>query len=378
MAIEVVPPRAGLLFYTVESMQPIRIIVLLFTLASCTYAQLSQADSLTVQQTDFTLPPDSVFIIEKVVILGNEKTKDHVLLREMTMKKGDFITGEALEYDKSRIYSLGLFTRVEIGFMATPSDTTGKPPEVTLVILVSERWYFYPFPVVGIKDRDWKKFYFGGGITHQNFRGRNEKLNAMLIIGYDPTVILSYRNPLIDFENNYFLSTGLAWRVVRNRSILTLTGSTNFDERHFNVSLDIGKRIQRTHTVWVSGGYEIVKVADYAPGRTISSDGTDAYPFFGIGYTYDSRDLAEYAMYGSFVRTTLAKSGVPGQVIDFTRFAVDFRRFIPIASRLTLAGRLFGDFAAGGPLPTYSRVYLGYGERIRGHFSEVSEGEQLV
>ncbi len=343
---------------------------LLIVLTSCTHAQLSQADSLFLLTTEFTPPPDSLFVVDSIAVLGNRKTKEHVLLREMTLREGNLITREGMEYDKSRIYSLGLFTRVEMGYRTT------EPPKATLVILVSERWYLYPFPLVGIKDRDWKKFYFGGGITHQNFRGRNEKLYLALILGYDPAVMFSYKNPLIDGDNNYFLSTGLAWRVVRNRSLLA--GGPNFDERHFNVSVEVGKRIGIAHTVWVSGGYEIVKVSDYAAGRTISSSGTDAFPIFGAGYSYDTRDLEEYAMYGSFVRATLTKSGVPGQEIDFVRYALDCRRFVPITPRLTIAGRLFGDFAAGGLLATYSRVYLGYSERVRGHFSEIYEGEQQV
>lgn len=348
------------------------VVIVVLVLATSAVCQLSAVDSLLVSQTDFVLPPDSLFTVHDVVIVGNEKTKPYVLSREMTLKEGDAITAEAVEYDKKRIYSLGLFTRVEIGYIPL------QPPAARLVILVSERWYLYPFPLIGIKDRDWSKLYFGGGVTHQNFRGRNEKLYVALTVGYDPTVIFLYRNPLIDAENNYFLNAGFRWNVIRNRSLLAIGTGQNFDERHLSLSLDIGKRIDLAHILWLSSGYEIVEVTDHAPGRTFSSDGTDAFPFFGVGYTYDTRDLAEYTMYGSFVRATITKYGVPSGTVDFVRYALDFRRFVPLTSQISLAGRFFGDLSAAGQIPTYNRTYLGYNERVRGHFSEIYEGEQQL
>jgi len=332
----------------------------------------AQEDSLALSQAEFSPPPDSAFVIDEIVVVGNEKTKEYVLLREMTLKQGDYITAEAMENDKKRIYNLGLFTRVEIGYIPT------VPPRANLLILVNERWFIYPFPVGGIKDRDWKKLYFGAGIMHQNFRGRNEKLYAVFTLGYDPTVIFSYRNPLIDEENDFFLGTSLAWRVIRNRSLLAIGGGNDFDERHISIGVDFGKRFGLYHTGWVSPAYEIVRVSEYRPGRTVSPDGKDAFPLLSVGHLYDTRDVQEYAMAGSFLRTTITKFGFPDGAIDFVRYAIDARRFVPLAPRLSLAGRVFADIAAGGEIPPYARRFLGYVERVRGHLKDVREGEHLL
>lgn len=335
-------------------------------------AAQAQEDTLGLSQAEFSPPPDSMFVVDEIVVVGNEKTKGYVLLREMTLKQGDYITAEAMENDKKRIYNLGLFTRVEMGYIPT------MPPRANLLILVSERWYIYPFPIVGIKDRDWKKLYFGAGIMHQNFRGRNEKLYVVFTLGYDPTLIFSYRNPLIDEENDFFLSTSLAWRVVRNRSLLAVGTGSDFDERRIGIALDFGKRFGLHHTGWVSPAYEIVRVSEYRPGRTVSPDGKDAFPLLSIGHLYDTRDVQEYAMAGTFLRTTITKFGFPGGVIDFVRYAIDVRRFAPITRRFSLAGRAYADIAAGGEIPPYSRRFLGYVERVRGHFNDVREGEHLL
>ena len=335
-------------------------------------AQWSGQDSLIIARAEFSPPPDSIFLVDKVMIRGNEKTKDYVVFREMEIREGSYITREALDHDLSRIYNLGLFNRVQIGYI--PHD----PSAATLLILVEERWYFFPFPVVGIKDRDWKKLYYGAGLIHSNFRGRNEKLYAVFLFGYDPAVILSYRNPMIDEKQNHFLDAGLSWRVVRNKSTSNIMNGENFDERHFGSSLGFGRRFGVATTLWASAGIEYVKVSEYHPGRSISSDGVDVYPTISLGYSYETRDVEEYAMSGTFIRATLVKSGIPGKELDFVRYAGDARRYIPLLPKFTLATRLFGDFVAAGATPSYTRVYLGYDQRVRGHFSEIYEGENQL
>src|SRR5258706_1669284 len=71
----------------------------------------SQDSSVVSLSSSF---PDSIFIVRNIVLQGNSHTKDFVILREMTLKPGSPITQGALEYDKSRIYSLGLFNRVQL------------------------------------------------------------------------------------------------------------------------------------------------------------------------------------------------------------------------------------------------------------------------
>jgi outer membrane protein assembly factor BamA len=155
-------------------------------------------------------------------------------------------------------------------------------------------------------------------------------------------------------------------------------GLTNFDERHYAVSASVGRRFGIHHTVWITGGYEVVEIPDYLPGRTISPNGKDSYPIGSVGYVYDTRDLAEYPTMGSFVRLAVTKSGIPGNDLDIVRYAIDLRRYTPIGSLFTWSIRGFSDLVAAGETPSYYHTYLGYSERIRGHFKEVREGENLL
>jgi outer membrane protein assembly factor BamA len=357
----------------INSLAPAIFLAALLFVVPTTLA-LSQPDSLHFATLPPAAMPDSVFTVARISIFGNDHTKDFVITREMTLQPGQPITAELLRYDQSRIMSLGLFNEVKIS--AVPrTDSAGL---ADLAVQVSERWYLFPYPVFGIKDRDWSKLYYGVGLLHFNFRGQNEKLNTALILGYDPAVTLSYRTPYLGGSGNYFLETRIAASTVTNRSVLAEDGLPNFDERHASASVSVGERFGITQTAWLSAGFEHVHIGDALPGRTLSGSGDDDYPVFSAGYQYDSRDLNEYPSHGTFLRFSITKFGFPGGTTDIVRYAADMRRFIPIAPGITLAGRCFADLAAAGPTPSYNHVFFGYGERIRGHYRDVIEGESLT
>ncbi|MDH3252762.1 MAG: hypothetical protein OEM41_08210, partial [Ignavibacteria bacterium] len=149
--------------------------------------------------------------IDSVVITGNAKTKDYIILNEMTLKPGSAVTPEAIAFDRNRIYSLGLFTRVDLS-----SDSVGG--KEILYVDVGERWYIIPLPLFGFRDGDAKKPYYGGGVLHNNFQGRNQKLLGIIVFGYNPSLALSFSDPLISDVHNLYFSSSLSFSRVRNRS----------------------------------------------------------------------------------------------------------------------------------------------------------------
>jgi outer membrane protein insertion porin family len=310
--------------------------------------------------------PDSSFRLNEVIVSGNEETKSFVILREMSMKQDSLITHEGVEYDRNRIYSLGLFNKVEMEVEPVSGE------KANLNIRVYERWFIYPYPIFGLRDRDWSKIYYGAGLAHTNFRGRNEKLFASFALGYDPWIALSYRNPFLEESGTHFLEGRFVYNKVKNKSVELKQQVGEFDEQHFLFSTTIGKRFGTNHTVWVNLGYRMVEIPESVQ---ISSD---RFLQGDFGYRYDTRDLNEYPSYGTLIGISITKFGVPSTSIDFTHFNFDYRRYIPINSDFVLTARTFGVLTAGEEQPVYEHVYFGYGERIRGHFREVMEGDNLI
>ena len=314
--------------------------------------------------------PEALGIVDTVIISGNAKTKDYVILNEMTLKPGVLATPELIEFDRNRIYSLGLFTRVDIFYDSLTA--TGF-----LHVDVSERWYIIPLPLFGFRDGDPKKPYYGAGLLHNNFQGRNQKLLGFFTLGYNPSFALSFLDPLLDKEDNLYFSGNVSYSIIRNKSAIESALTGDFDERHFEINVALGKRLNLYETAGIEAGYQIVSVQNYRPGRTASPDGRDNFIIAGVNYTYDSRDLREYASKGKFIRLSATKLGFGEGDLNFARFGADMRTYLPLPLDFTFAVRVHGTIVSGGMVPTYSRAYFGFGERIRGYYRDVFEGENL-
>lgn len=311
---------------------------------------------------------DTVLIVKEVVIVGNERTKDHVILREMSLKVGDKITSTALEHDKNRIYSLQLFNKVDL-------DYVSEGDHATLVVRVSERWYIFPIPVLGFKYRDTKKFYYGLGFAHDNFRGRNEKLFASFALGFDRWVSMSYQNPKLTDDDDIYFRGYLSLSKIKSQNV----SAGEYDQTVYTGEVSVGKRIGLHHTVLGTTGYRRWAISDPREGRTVSATGVDAYLTLGIAYTFDARNVREYATAGMFGAFSVTKFGLGEGDLDLVRSAYDLRGYVPLGiGDATLGGRAFGGFTAGGIVPAYLHSFFGYEERIRGHFSTVLEGENIL
>jgi outer membrane protein assembly factor BamA len=329
----------------------------------------SLAQEITVPSFSF---PDSTYRVGAVIIIGNELTKQHIIEHEMVLKQDSLITHQGVQYDINRIYSLRLFTKVDITVVPDSKELA------TLIVRVNERWYFYPFPVLGIKDRDFTKIYYGVGVIHNNVAGENVQMFGSFAFGYDPYVSVGYANPLVDIENRIFFSVRAYYTEQRNRSLLSLAGAPNFDEIRSGGSIGVGKRSSLFTTVAMSVEYLNLKVTDNRAGRTLSPSGRDEFFSLHASYLFDTRDLREYPSEGTVISLGVSKHGLFEHDMDYQRYNVDLRRYEPVSGDLVLAARLFSSLSGGGSVPNYGHVYFGYQEQIRGHFKTVREGEQII
>jgi outer membrane protein assembly factor BamA len=326
----------------------------------------------------FSAPQDTtrrataiIGIVDTIIVAGNDKTEEYVILDEMTIKPGSLLTAGAVDYDRGRIYSLGLFTRVDILY-----DSLGT--RHFLFVDVRERWYLVPIPIFGFRDGDPHKIYFGGGLLHYNFRGRNQKLFGSVVFGYDPAISFSFSDPQLDREDNLYFGVSLGYSRVKNRSVIQSDLTGDFYERHYDINGTLGKRFTLFESAGINIGLHDASVTSYLPGRTASPGGRDTYIYASLSYLYDSRNLREYATSGTMVSLYASKNGFGESALNYSRFGADARTYIPFGGSFSLATRVFGSLVGGGLVPTYSHTYFGTGERIRGYYRTVMEGEDIA
>jgi outer membrane protein assembly factor BamA len=361
-----------------------------FTIFIFIFASLTNIYSIELKDSSKV---DSAYIkiiqnmtIQRIIFIGNERTKDEVILREMQLHEGSKLDLELLDSDVKRLYNLGLFNKVEV--IPAPLSST----QINLVFEFEEGFYFLPIPQGGFKEGSLKKIWGGVNFLWKNFRGMNETIGISFGAGYEPFLSFSYTNPWIFKDKHYFLQTSFSYSRTYPRSI----GSSDTAGVIFNKndvptyimndimgSLRIGKYFGRNTSISGNLQYNSIYTSEYEQGRTVSKDGLDVFPSLGVDFTYETRDYIRFATYGSYYYLKLSKIGFFQKNIDLGKFKFDLRRFIPMKLTndyaLVLSGRINSVLSFGGSeMPVYLQESMGYDNLIRGWENYIFLGEDKL
>ncbi|MGE5383689.1 MAG: hypothetical protein ACM3PX_09710 [Omnitrophica WOR_2 bacterium] len=143
-------------------------------------------------------------IVDKIIIVGNEQTDESIIARELLFHEGDTLQTKDLSRliaaSKENILKTLLFHDAII-------VNDGISEHITFLVRVSERWYWWIWPLIENPDRnfnDWwqhhdlSRLSAGLHYQHENARGRSEKLHIKGLAGYRTYVEASYEWPYIN------------------------------------------------------------------------------------------------------------------------------------------------------------------------------------
>lgn len=311
------------------------------------------------------------FRVDSIAIKGNDITEPEIILTELTFSKGEIVDSVKLRYNRERIYSLGIFTNVKL-YPQSNEDKT------TLIIEVNESWYIWPIPFLALRDRDWKKATYGLDVLIMNFRGRNEKLRTSFSLGYDPSFTMQYSKPYWFRKEAIYFDASFVYVNQNNKSRQAeyLYGE-KFKQKFIGGNLTLGKRFNLFNKADVYGGFSYVATPKFISGVNASDTRIDRLPFLGFRYYYDSRDLAQFPKEGIYFNADILKKGFGQRGIDYNIFSVDFREYRTIYKSLSSKWRITTRQTFGKLIPFYDNSFLGYSERVRGHFTDITEGHNM-
>ena len=98
--------------------------------------------------------------VRKINIEGNKRTRDKIILRELSFKLGKFYQrgaiNEELERSRQNIFNLDLFISVDLDVEEIDSD-------IIITIKVKERLYLLPLPIFYLADRNFNEWWYDRG-----------------------------------------------------------------------------------------------------------------------------------------------------------------------------------------------------------------------
>jgi len=340
------------------------ILLLIFNFSSILFAQ--ELNSIFESSSSY-------FQVDSIKIIGNEQTQEFVILRELSFEVGDTVNSEILHYNRERIFSLSIFTKVDV-VLEKQNDKN------VVLIKVEESWYIFPVPFVNVRERTFARASYGVSLKYKNFRGRNETIRATVSLGYDPFYSLEYVNPLViqSYDISLSLSFGLG-KSVNKSEILEIVNGNSFEFKTIVINSIWGKRITEESSLYFSVGYSKTKApSDNLNLLMASGTSIDHKITTGISYLYDSRNLKQYASDGEYFGISYLYNGLGNSQSHYNVLNIDIRDYQEIYENFVMRGFISARHTFGEYVPIYDYSMFGYDYYIRGNRFEIKEGNNRI
>jgi outer membrane protein insertion porin family len=277
--------RTGQVFNRSQLFRDIQLVTDVYYDQGYAYANITpvtavHAETRTIDLT-FDIQKGQQVTIERIDIVGNTKTRDLVIRRQLRVYEGELFSGTGMRKSKERVTQLGFFETVEV------SHKPGKDNQhVTVQVEVKEK-STGTFQV-GFGFSNYENFIFTAQISQSNFLGWGQAVSANLqLSGQRNFVQLSFFDP-------YFLDTNFI-----------------FSADFYRTQADYIEFLRDAIGGSVSLGYQLAAVHPYLEDVTAN-----------IGYTAESVRSEAQGFTASTVKSLLDHSGVTSAV----RFSASWDR----------------------------------------------------
>lgn len=317
----------------------------------------------TVAFTILVDPGRRVYV-RRINVIGNTKTRDVVIRRELRQLEGAFYDNQKLQQSKVRLDRLGFFDEVEIN----TEPVAGTTDQVDVTYRVKEKPTGNLLLGVGFSSGD--GVILQGSITQANLFGTGQHLT----LGLNTSKV--NRNLGLSWTEPYWTVNGV---------------SLGFDAyaRRFDAGeQNLGNYVTDTWGVGVRTGFPITETDrinfGLTPERTkielfndsplryrefVRLNGDDPWVLLGtISWSRDRRDSAVWPTSGTTQRLFL-EIGLPGADLKYWKASYQAQWYIPVARDITvrLNGELgYADGYGDGTVPFYKNFYTGGVTSVRG------------
>ncbi|MDY6310991.1 MAG: BamA/TamA family outer membrane protein [Cyanobacteriota bacterium] len=357
---------------------------------------LSRIDSVTDDPDGTINVSIKEGVIDKIMIEGNEKTKDYIIARNILTEPGMVYNENMIKEDLVRLYATQAFK--DVTREIEPSETTPDAYDITIKIKEQRT---ASISVGG--GLDTVTGLFGSmGIAENNFRGRAERISLTGLAGTgvimnDNSVKdhmniqaeLSYFKPYF-FNSDTSLNTRLFFRDFGSYQVPMAI------ERRYGLEFTVAHKLKfnKHATGTFSLGAENIDVKEgdfnriailyreYNVPLSERAKQLDGGLFLTLSpaLLYDTRDSATVTRHGTMASVRFDESlGLDGFDKTNGRLTGMIKQYIPIAKKSSLAFTVKGGGAIHGDIPEVMAYRLGGPYTIRGFkMSGVGTGNAFV
>jgi len=342
-----------------------------------------ESDYLTWQTHKVSASADSntakPFIIRKVIITGNRKTKENIIRRELPFMEDEQyqlpVLVEKFAIARRQLMNTALFHDAVVSLKSMEGY------DVDVLVHVSERWYLFPIPYFKPVDRNINQWLieqnasldrvdYGIKLLYNNATGRNDKLNLWLINGYNKQAILNYDRLYIDKRMKWGFNMGIKmgknhevnYATIGNKQVFYKDPDTYIRSfLNVNAELTYRKAIKTRHHFGVA--YNEEKVNDTVVALNASYYKTNynriRVPEVYYKMVFFDVDYIPYPLKGHMAELSFSKKGFGGS-IDAWEISAKAGASWPVANKTWTSVKAAAGIKFPFSQPYINQRMLGY------------------
>ncbi len=330
-----------------------------YAYANITPVTAVNADGRTIDLT-FDVQKGNQVYIERIDVVGNTKTRDKVVRRQLRVYEGELFSGSGMRVSKDKVMQLGFFDSVEV---------TQKPGSDNnhVVVQVDVKERTTGTFQVGLGFSNVEQFIFTAQVAQNNFLGWGQSVSASAqLSSLRNFVQLSYFDPYV-LDTNNILSIDL---------YRTQADYFGFIRDATGGSLNVGRYLLDDLSVSVGYTAEYINVE---PGTSFDQAIPISNQFRNgvtslvrLSATWDRRNDRLFPSKGflQYASVEYAPSWLGGS-FNFTRYTAYSRFYFPLPLGMVLKTNAqigyIQQFDQHSPLPISEMYYLGGIQTVRGY-----------
>ena len=303
----------------------------------------------------FTTRPGPKVYIGRIDIVGNERTQDRVIRRELRLDEGELYSGSKLRRSRQRLNNLQYFEEVNI-------DTRPRAEDDLLDLEVQLRERSTGQFSAGLGFSSVEDVIFTASVVQNNLFGRGQSVSVNAYLGgISQDFSLSFREPWL-----YGRPIGLGASVF-NRA----EDFQTFDVDRTGASLSLGRAVGEFARISAAYRYEVLDISNLSPNASEllqQSQGKSTTSSVTPSIVRDSRDNVFNPSEGSVNSFEIQLAGLGGDN-RYYRAVGNSTWYFALPAEMTgfVRGRFgFGDGFGDKVLPASERFFLGGVTTIRG------------
>ena len=339
-------------------------------------------------------------LIDNIIIVGNNITKQEIILRELTFKKGEVLSQKQIEekikQSKENLTNLSLFNFVDI-------KSAARNAKADIIIDVVERWYIWPYPILELSERnfnvwwnefkksnysDFSRLNYGVYLVWENFRGRNELLKIKYRKGFKEHYLFRYEIPYFNKEKTIGISAFVQqfrrkksfYNTIDNKLLYYENGDKyTTTDSEFQINILYRKNTRHKHKLRLnylqSNIADAIKSLnpDYLKNKKLKGD------YFQITYQYanEQRDYVHYPLHGHYLHFQLKKNFEGSSPVNHFELIGKVEKHMEISNRLFIGSSFKAKVSSDGYQPYFAQKGFGFNDYVRGYEYYVLDGQDF-